>query len=322
MGKNYDYLCTYIDHDFGPAYRLVMAALYSAATGVTTVLNSLILISIWKTPSLHKPSYILIASLALSDLLVGAIGDPLLIIINITALKKWSVETFCLLDKSAKAIVYAFGAISLSTLTFISLDRLLAVKLMKRYQSVVTQKRVLLFLVIGWIVPCIVSGALFGALTWDYDTLSALMLLIGITAFALVLCITVCYSMAFYSLRKITSSSVSPSVQNAEAVARPSSNIDVAKYRKSLVTMFVVFISTILFCTPFVCMVITASVFRYKLFSSQMYKKNYDTVAICASTAEFILLLNSAVNPLLYLWRIRDIRETVKTTVKSTLTIF
>ena len=314
MAKKYDYICTYINYEFDPSHCLTKSTLYSAAALVTTVLNSLILISIWKTPSLHKPSYILIASLALSDLLVGAIGDPLELTYNIANLKEWSMDNFCPVLKSSKGVIYALAAISLLTLTFISLDRLLAVKKLNKYQSVVTKKRVLLVLVTCWITACGISATLLGYLNLNSQNFTALLLFLGIGALVLVLCISVCYSMAFYSLRKITL--VSPSVQNAEAVARQSSNIDVAKYRKSLVTMFVVFIFTILFYTPFVSAMVTAFVLRYKGFPHS------DTLATCVSAAEFILLLNSAVNPLLYLWRIRDIRETVKTTVKSTLTIF
>ncbi|XP_031572840.1 cannabinoid receptor 1-like [Actinia tenebrosa] len=58
-----------------PDYRIVMILLY-VITGIPAIiLNSLVLYSIWKTPLLHKPSYILLASLALSDLLNGSFGQ-------------------------------------------------------------------------------------------------------------------------------------------------------------------------------------------------------------------------------------------------------
>ena len=291
-----------------------MSAFYSVAALVTTVLNSLVLISIWKTPSLHKPSYILIASLALSDLLVGAIGEPLRVIENIAVVRRWSLDVYCIVFKCTRGVTYSLGAISLFTLTSISLDRLLAVKLRNRYQTFLTQKRVFCVLLPFWILTCVCSSTVMGTLNLNTANLTALLLFVGILVFIPIVTITICYSMAFYSLRKITSSSVSPSVQNAEAVARPSSNIDVAKYRKSLITMIAVFIFTLLFYSPIVIVLITAFVLRTENISPEASTSNI--ILICVGAAEFISLLNSTVNPLLYMWRMRDLREAVKTTVK------
>ncbi|XP_031561119.1 adenosine receptor A1-like [Actinia tenebrosa] len=320
MGDIQDETCAFERSQFdNPTYRLVMSTMYSTVALVTTVLNSLILFSIWKTPSLHKPSYILIGSLALSDLLFGAVGEPLMVIYNIVALRGSSINISCLLLKCATCVLIAFSVISLVTLTVIVLDRLLAVKLRNRYQSVVTQKRVLYILLTLWIISCVSLAAVFGKASWNDETSLALILFCGVGMLVLVSTITVCYSMAFYSLRKITSSLVSPSVQNAEAGARPSCNIDVAKYRKSLTTMFVVFIFTILFYAPFICTLIAFSVTADQQLSSLVY---LEIRYVSVSVVEFIALLNSAMNPLLYLWRIRVIREAVKTSIKTAFKIF
>ena len=42
--------------------------------------NSAILIAIWKTSSLHSVANILLANLAVSDLAVGLVGQPLLVV--------------------------------------------------------------------------------------------------------------------------------------------------------------------------------------------------------------------------------------------------
>ena len=310
-----------------PAFRLTMSAFYSAEALATTILNSLVLISIWKTPSLHKPSYILIASLALSDLLVGAIGEPLIVMNYVVPLTGWSLENFCVVHKCSLVVSYALGAISVFTLMFISLDSLLAIRLRNRYQSIVTKKRVFNVILISWtaitITLLVLSGTLFDYLGLKDRDGSTLLLVGGLVLFGAVLIITVCYSMAFYSLRKITSSSVSPSVQNAEAVSRPSSNIDVAKYRESLITMSLVFTFTLLFYAPFFCSLIGFAIIKSSPFSSQILSKVENSLliqCIFAST-ELMVMFNSVMNPLLYLWRMRDIREAVKTTVKRAFKI-
>ncbi|XP_031561118.1 sphingosine 1-phosphate receptor 1-like [Actinia tenebrosa] len=320
MGDIQDETCAFERSQYdNPNHPLVMSTMYSTAALVTTVLNFLILISIWKTPSLHKPSYILIGSLALSDFLVGAIGEPLMVILNIAALKGWSNNIFCLVLKCTTCVVFAFSAISLVTLTFISMDRLLAVKLRNRYQCVVTKKRVFYALLTVWIISWVLPATLFDKLSSNDTAFLPLVLFVGILALVLVVTITISYSMAFYSLRKITSSSVSPSVQNSEAGARPSCNIDVAKYKKSLTTMFVVFIFTILFYAPFICTLLAFAVTADQQLSSLL---SLDVTYMGVLASELIGLLNSAMNPLLYLWRIRDIREAVKTTVKTVFKIF
>ena len=48
--------------------------------------NSAVLMAIWKTPFLHSPASILLASLGVSDFVVGLITQPLLISFLLTAI--------------------------------------------------------------------------------------------------------------------------------------------------------------------------------------------------------------------------------------------
>jgi hypothetical protein len=303
-----NYEMSYFDH---PMYRMALSTMYSTTALTATILNSLILISIWKTPSLHKPSYILIGSLALSDLLNGAIAEPLMAMNHIAALKAWQLNKTCQISSVARGTGYWTGAVSLYTLTVISVDRLLAIILRNRYRSVVTLKRVTTLLLVWWIGTFILSVSVF--VNFEVKLVKDLLLFVGTCIFILLSTITVSYAMAFHSLKKITSS-VSPNVANEEA-STPSPNIDVTKYRKSLRTMLLVFVFMVVFYIPYLSMAI-AFVAEIILHPEKTGQKKIDVLYICFMTTEFVLLTNSTMNPLLYLWRMQDIREAVKTTVK------
>jgi hypothetical protein len=299
------YEIDYFDH---PVYRVVTSVLYSALSLTATILNSLILISIWKTPSLHNPSYILIANLALSDLLNGAIGEPLMVITNIAALGHFK-NTFCYIWKSARAITYGTTSVSLQTLALISVDRLLAVRLKNRYRSVVTLKRVARMLIVLWVGSFSLSNLVF--LNVEIERLKHLLFVVEMFMFILLSTVSVCYAMAFYSLKKITSS-VSPGATSDEA-SNPSPNINVAIYRKSLKTMLLVFIVIMVFYIPYVCMAF-ASALSFNP-EQPLHEKN-QLLYMLLLTSELVMIANSTMNPLLYLWRMHDNREAVKSTVK------
>lgn len=113
--------------------------------------NSAILITIWKTSSLHSVANILLSSLAVSDLAVGLIVQPLFI--ASVQCRVYSVF-----------IVYAtmgkfFSIASFFTVTAIGIERLLALQLHLRYHALVTPFRVtgvviLIYFISGIIVSC------------------------------------------------------------------------------------------------------------------------------------------------------------------------
>ncbi|CAH3194996.1 unnamed protein product, partial [Porites evermanni] len=102
--------------------------------------NLLILVVIRKTQDLHWPSFVLVGSLAASDLLVGLICQPLLVALNITELKK-NFNVFCYCRMLLFVTGWTTAGVSLLILTAISLDRLLALILHLQYNTTVTVPR-------------------------------------------------------------------------------------------------------------------------------------------------------------------------------------
>ena len=127
----------------------------------------LILAAIWKTTTLHiaceqatlhTVTNAIVFSLALSDLGVGLICQPLgiLISLNLVEHEKTWASVFQMFTAS-------LSAISLLTITAISMERYMALKFPLRYQELVTIKRVVCALVSIWAS----SIAAASAFMWD-----------------------------------------------------------------------------------------------------------------------------------------------------------
>ena len=136
------------------AFRAIAVFLVSIPLCVMTLLgNAAILITIFKTPSLHTPAHILLAGLALSDFAFGFIVQPLLLSIVLAAGYNHDLplETFHLMCSSLNCSAIVLCGVSLGTSIAIALDRLLALRLHLRYAVIVTKFRVIVVLTCIWL---------------------------------------------------------------------------------------------------------------------------------------------------------------------------
>ena len=102
--------------------------------------NTLILVALHKETSLHPPSKLLYRNLAITDLCVGIIVDPLAVTYLTSVVKeRWDICYHA--NWAANFLSYTLCTVSLLTLTAISVDRLLALLLGLRYKQVVTLRR-------------------------------------------------------------------------------------------------------------------------------------------------------------------------------------
>ena len=119
----------------------------------------MIAISLRKIFTLHALSKALYTSLCLSDLSVGVIAHPLYVGYLVAEMKDQ--------DRSRYGAIYAIHnvmsvflcAISLLTMTTITMDRLLAIRMKFRYRETVTLRRVTVALVFSYVWSAIMSSA-------------------------------------------------------------------------------------------------------------------------------------------------------------------
>ena len=121
--------------------ELVFLSVINTFLPITAFLgNTLILVALRKDTSIHPSSKLLYRNLAITDLCVGIIAEPLQVAYWISVVnKRWDI---CY---HTNLITYFAGttlcSMSSITLTTISVDRLLALLLGLRYRQVVTLKR-------------------------------------------------------------------------------------------------------------------------------------------------------------------------------------
>lgn len=123
------------DDNFDQAmpFRIAFYVLNAFLSFTALLGNCAILITIWKTSSLHSAANILLTSLAVSDLAVGLLVQPFYI-----AVMQSGIPTVVLFFN---ILVYFFCCASFITITAITIDRMLVLQFHLRYRAVVTTFR-------------------------------------------------------------------------------------------------------------------------------------------------------------------------------------
>jgi hypothetical protein len=237
--------------------------------------------------------------------LVGAVGQPIMVLKDVLIMTKrneW-FDAICTAALIGRALTYWLGSVSMCTLTVISIDRFLAIKLKASYPNVVTLKRISAFPLLWWVV----GGVLFLYFFFFSNVeLKTVIILLSIAMTCLLSIITISYYKAV-KLMKTLMAKTSP--KDADGQTCKSSHFDISKYQKSLKTMSIVFSAIMAFYLPhFIAVLVIAA-------SPNGYEKNILKYNL-AACAEVLLLANSTLNPLLYLWRMRDLREAAKTSLR------
>ncbi|XP_078372608.1 adenosine receptor A3-like [Oculina patagonica] len=289
--------CTVSDGDNDQGSGLLFAfkllvPVYISLTITATLGNSLILAALHKDTSLHLPSKILLRTLAVTDLCVGIIGLPLCVIFIFSALfASWD------LCRMAKILMYVFNTIfscvSLLTLTAISVDRLLALLLRLRYRQVVTVKRVRAVVVLFWL-----STSVTGVLTYVSD-MNPYLIISGVCTINLLplLISTYSYSRIFLTIRRQRQIQLRSSPLGLTA----SSGLNMERYKKTVHNALWVHLTLVACYLPSsVVMVLTA----VRGFTS--------SVLLAQGWAFALVYLNSSLNPVLFCWKIKEVRRAVK----------
>ena len=127
------------------------SAVYVLLSIIISLGGSLIFVALHKESSLHPPSKLLYRCLATTDLLVGIFSRSITATYYMSLVHEhWSL---CRYARDAAYIVgYTLCGVSLSAMTAISVDRLLALMLGLRYRHTVTLKRTYLVVAIFWVV--------------------------------------------------------------------------------------------------------------------------------------------------------------------------
>ena len=264
---------------------------------ITAVLgNALILLALYRESSLHPASKLLYRNLAITDICVGFTVDPLGII-RFTPMANKQGHICYQVYKCSVIISYALCSVSLLTMTVLSLDRFLALLLGLRYRQVVTLKRTYATITLLWLVSTI--NAIMYLLNPQITCLSTN---IGI-ALCLVTSILV-YSRIFLTLRH-NQIQVQGHVSQGQQRQSPAIPLNIARYRKAVSSVLWVQVTVVVCYLP------------YGIMEAVTLQEDVSLpVYIASEYTSALIYLNSSLNPLLYCWKIREVRQAVKNTLR------
>ena len=260
--------------------------------------NTLILVALHKESSLHPPSKLLYRNLAVTDLCVGIIVEPLKVASWISMVnKKWKICYYVSLTNSLSALLLC--TVSLFTITALSLDRLLALLLGLRYRQVVTLRSIYITEVILWILAII--------FTFIYVWIP----FVRLWLFRTVLPICLVTSVFSYTIILVTLRHSQNQVQDHIGQRQPSQAValNTGRYRKAVYSALWVQVALVVCYLPFF---LTAVVL-----ASQRGRRMSSSVWLAWQFTATLIYLNSSLNPLLYCWKIREVRQAVKETLRQ-----
>ena len=277
-----------------PHHDILIAAFNIFLSFVASLGNILILIALRKeSNSLHPSSKLMFRCLAITDLCVGLTTQPMFaaeLIFDLNELRQLCYS----FSRWGYTAAVVFSGVSLMTVTAISVDRLLALSLGLRYRHVATQKRVGAVLIFLWFV-CVAASLL--QQFWNFiivsKVISAIIILCLITS-------VYCYTKIFLRLRHHQLQ-----IQynfHQEQLKGGGIPLNIARYRKTVSAALWVQIILV------ACYLPEASLMPLESLCS-LSRVSYTLGIKYTST---LLYLNSSLNPFLYCWKIREVRQAVK----------
>ena len=270
----------------------VATAVLNSVFSLTAILGNLTIIMAYKTtPSLHCPANTLLCCLALSDFTVGLIAQPCFVAHKIGEIQR-NLDIYCATRIISETSGFITSGVSILTLTAISIERYLAMYLHLRYKELVTNFRV--FLIVGtlWITIGIMASLRF--LFKDGREYNAVTVPI---LFSSLIITVVAYTGIYKHVKRHHRS-----IEDQESTK---SSRNILRFKKSTVTMAYILILFVISNAPFIGVAIAH---RF-----EGYTYSVKTAYIYVSSCIFIC---SSVNPVIYCWRIAEIRRAVAKLLK------
>ncbi|XP_078345210.1 histamine H2 receptor-like [Oculina patagonica] len=251
--------------------------------------NALVLAAIIRTPSICSTSMIMLCSLAVSDLLVGLIAQPIYIALHLTK-GHFIYHVWYVVGPS-------LSIVSLMTLTTITVDRFLALHYHMRYATLVTKCRVKYTLVIVWFFGFLITGFHFRN-NRVHNFLSGVVIIIC-------LIISIFSYIRIYLVVRRHQLHIHAQQQAVQSL-NPENNLNMVRLKRSAINTFLFYIALILCYFPIYILLTLFGI-------SDM---NWQTEWEFAKTAVY---MNSSINPFLYCWRLRELRTAVVKTARQML---
>ena len=283
----------------GSQQKIIFTALNIPLSITAFLGNVLIIIALQKPSSLHPSSKLLFGCLAITDLGVGLITQPLRVV-YLMSRKESKLCHYVLILYNTMGLI--FCGVSMLTLTAISVDRLLALMLGLRYKQVVTLRRAWALVFCFW--PCTIAFII----TVFYNPSIGDFVECTLT-FLFLIATSCCYTKIYLTLRKLQAQihQRQPLGGYPEESRNNGTPLNVARYRKTVATALWVHIALVACYLPYG--VVTA-IYAIAGHNTPSMETAWEMTVV-------VVLLNSTLNPFIYCWKIKRIKQAVKNVISQ-----
>ena len=269
-------------------FSWILVAIIFITSPFTVLFNSLVIVALKKRRELEKLSNILLCSMAVTDLLTGAITMPLSATLDVLILSHVPYEYICPIDFLVnKPLIFSLSISSLYHLTAIAWERNMALKSWKKYRNNVTEKRLTRLAIAVWLFGVITRGPTVLIVVADVHGKFLSMWLKGESVLMVCCLAAICYFyfMIFLEVRKRDRNQINQVAFLANTRLESKVAKTTAMITVTIVLSFVPLISTAIF-----------PAFR-------SYAAN--------RSAETVVQFNSLVSPIMYSYRDKRFRNVI-----------
>ena len=251
------------------------------------ILNALVLMAYRKNRQLQIPSNMLLMALAVTDLFICVVVQPLLVVKKIVEM----YTTFqCFLWVAFRVIPQCCFAASLMTTALISVERFVTLAYPFRYQTIITQKRLKIVLALSFTIICLYQ---LPQMLTSVKGISVAFYSVFMTSFLLIICV------AWLWIHRLTARHK----RQIKALNTPSTLEATVKNTK---TCYLVVGSSMICFFPSFAMLLFLFIISHE--RSLLYLSRTVIYPFCTA----FLNINSLLNPLILLYGKRNFREAVK----------
>ena len=220
----------------------------SIASPFAVLLNLLIIVAVRNRRALQKNSNILLTSMAVADLLVGAVSMPLTIALDILLLREKLSLKICKIAGANQIVLYSAVSSSFYHLTFIAWERYVAIVKWTNYKNIITKTRLKICAVVAWVLAAIAAivVSILSVAEVDQKVIAGLSIF---SASKTVLCVAIigyCYITLYLYVRKrkyneINQVSVRANAKLEKSIAKATGTVTAAllvSYVPSIIALF------------------------------------------------------------------------------------
>ena len=266
------------------------AAITIIVIPATIILNVLLIVAVARKKMPRNNTCILLASMAVADLLIGSIAMPLTASIDVMILRNFSVEIICKLDYVSLIFFYAACCSSLYHLTVVAWERKVAITRPLEYKTLITKARVKKCAAVSWLLAIVTlcPAYIMEAAGVDYSYIEIVNIVCTLPALGCVIAIIYLYVTIFLKVRKRKDNEIS-----VNALIQAKLETKVAK-TTGILTIFL----AISFLPAFAVLIGGAALPTLRRSSVVLW-------------TQLLAHLNTLINPILYCYKIRRFRDAI-----------